>query len=178
MIDHRPCTSEPQCIALNSDMDHYTPAHTESACQCEVLAIDYEQLVTILKSDDVPLVRIKAVGTVLSLELERRTKKTKYTAISHVWADGLGNPAVNGVPRCQAERLDSCLSELGAGVRTMVLNFECALDFADVRSSLCSGLILFAYLLRKGMRACVIARLRQWLLSTPAPHKYSSWTPS
>lgn len=37
-----------------------------------------------------------------------------YVAISHVWAHGLGNPNVNGLPRCQVERLQG----LADGVQT------------------------------------------------------------
>jgi hypothetical protein len=37
---------------------------------------------------------------------------TPYVAISHVWADGLGNPASNGLPRCQLDKLFALLGDL------------------------------------------------------------------
>ena len=33
-------------------------------------------------------------------------------AISHVWADGLGNPHENKLPRCQLEKLQNCVNDL------------------------------------------------------------------
>ncbi|KAF2011119.1 hypothetical protein BU24DRAFT_472277 [Aaosphaeria arxii CBS 175.79] len=38
--------------------------------------------------------------------------KSKYIAISHVWADGLGNPSENGLPLCQVKRLRANLLKL------------------------------------------------------------------
>ncbi|ROV93518.1 hypothetical protein VSDG_06812 [Cytospora chrysosperma] len=35
-----------------------------------------------------------------------------YVAISHVWADGLGNPTANALPGCQVDRLTSLVAKL------------------------------------------------------------------
>jgi hypothetical protein len=37
----------------------------------------------------------------LSVKLVESTGDICYVAISHVWADGLGNPFGNALPRCQ-----------------------------------------------------------------------------
>ncbi|ROW09878.1 hypothetical protein VPNG_06298 [Cytospora leucostoma] len=41
---------------------------------------------------------------------------TPYVAISHVWADGLGNPDVNALPECQVDRIISLVAGLQKAV--------------------------------------------------------------
>ena len=134
MVDHTPCTTESRCIAFNTNMEHYIPAHTHSDCQCNFLSVNLNQLNNILEKGEVPIVRISYTNETadadLRLTLEPRTKTTKYTAISHVWVDGLGNPILNGIPRCQAEKLNLYLRLLRVGVGIMAcepMNLLCIL---------------------------------------------------
>ena len=51
------------------------------------------------------------------MRLLRRQSGIEYATISHVWADGLGNPTANALPACQVKRLRNVLkapSDLGA----------------------------------------------------------------
>lgn len=45
----------------------------------------------------------------LEIRIEKANPSTRYTPISHVWPDGLGNPRSNALPRCQLEWLPACL---------------------------------------------------------------------
>lgn len=50
-------------------------------------------------------------GEELDLKVERYRTSIAYTAISHVWPDGLGNPYENSIPRCQLLRLREMIHE-------------------------------------------------------------------
>ncbi|KAF2998726.1 hypothetical protein E8E14_000200 [Neopestalotiopsis sp. 37M] len=43
------------------------------------------------------------------------TRRTTYTAISHVWIDGLGNRQENGIPECRLRELSTFLSDMQHG---------------------------------------------------------------
>jgi hypothetical protein len=48
----------------------------------------------------------------VQLQVHRASARDQYVAISHVWADGLGNPKSNALPECQLRRLAKYLAEL------------------------------------------------------------------
>ena len=115
LTDHSVCLGKSWCIAYNVDMHNYKPRHISDACSCAMLAVPYDELVKIIRQGAVPLVTIEenpGLGGQLSLRLHRRQRGSVYTAISHVWADGLGNAFENAVPRCQLRGLKSRLDQL------------------------------------------------------------------
>jgi hypothetical protein len=70
-----------------------------------MVAIDGQVLQATLMRGRLPLLDIKGSGELLKVNIIERDPGAAYTAISHVWADGLGNPAENSLPRCQLERI-------------------------------------------------------------------------
>lgn len=48
----------------------------------------------------------------LKIELVESTDDTCYVALSHVWADGLGNPFGNALPKCQLLGLQTLAREV------------------------------------------------------------------
>jgi hypothetical protein len=52
----------------------------------------------------------------LTLHVEPRTARSRYTAIWHVWVDGLGNPHENSLPGCQLLHLRSIIRSLPEAV--------------------------------------------------------------
>lgn len=59
---------------------------------------------TLLRSQKIPLLNITQTDEdleSLQVEVVAHTPDTRYVAISHVWADGLGNPMGNSLPTCQ-----------------------------------------------------------------------------
>ena len=115
LTDHTVCSGKSWCVAYNVDMHNYKSRHISDVCSCAMLAVPYDELVKIIRQGAVPLVTIEetpGLGGQLSLRLHRRQRGSVYTAISHVWADGLGNPFENAVPRCQLRRLKSKLDQL------------------------------------------------------------------
>lgn len=101
---HQQC-SERGCIAYNSDMAHYETKHATHGCLCDMVSVPYDELVEIIRDGKVPLVSVHAERSgseqTLQLKVYTRTRASSYVAVSHVWADGLGNPRCNALPACQ-----------------------------------------------------------------------------
>ncbi|KAF2153611.1 hypothetical protein K461DRAFT_278415 [Myriangium duriaei CBS 260.36] len=112
--DHSACVKQPWCIAFNVNLKSYTAKHVTDLCSCEEMGIDENELVQIISQRmGVPLISIKDTADGgLALHLEERGRNSKYVAVSHVWADGLGNPNRNGLPKCQLKRLKDILKVL------------------------------------------------------------------
>lgn len=106
--NHRACDQETGCVADNVDLENDNLHHT-AACtgSCVFLHVDYAAIVTIIQAGGVPLISIELDAAVdsnipnLRLRVIPRTNSSRYTVISHVWFDGLGNPSANALPYCQ-----------------------------------------------------------------------------
>ena len=60
------------------------------------------RMITLLKEGTFPLIRFSwRSDEHFSLEIVPFTGRQRYVAISHVWADGLGNPFANTLRKCQ-----------------------------------------------------------------------------
>ena len=116
---HERCDSD-RCLAYQNDLASYQTKHI-SGCNCEHYLIDTKDLAEILESGSLPLLRIQPGNALseLSVEIVPSSLTSRYIALSHVWADGLGNPFQNSLPRCQLEFLHEIIKEydvkLGSG---------------------------------------------------------------
>lgn len=90
------------------------PRHVDESCTCKPLRIDEDLLVDCLKRKCLPLLRLKEEPDLdeMSIEVVRSTDSTSYVALSHVWADGLGNPTETALPRCQLSRVKAFINNL------------------------------------------------------------------
>lgn len=105
-VDHTLCEQADKCVAFNTSFENYRQSHT-SDCRiddCYKVSVDRKHLAEIINSGAIPLVSIKSGGR-LQLQLHRRCFGQDYATVSHVWADGLGNPGGNALPACQIQRL-------------------------------------------------------------------------
>ncbi|KAF2028126.1 hypothetical protein EK21DRAFT_114178 [Setomelanomma holmii] len=112
--DHSSCHDRDWCVAYNVNMETYETRHCDENCQCELVPVPYDDLISIIEAGKVPVVSIerkqgKRSKSQLGLKLYPREKSSHYTAVSHVWADGLGNPSCNALPTCQLRKLDVLL---------------------------------------------------------------------
>lgn len=115
LVDHKRCLEHSACIAYNTSTVNYKVRHTTDDCICSMIVTPYRDLVQIIRRGRIPLVSIDLVTGATppyQLRVHSRSATSKYIAISHVWADGLGNPGLNGLPLCQIERLNARLSAL------------------------------------------------------------------
>jgi hypothetical protein len=112
--DHSTCRSD-FCNILQIDGSSYSTKHRAESCRCSALPADTRGL---LLEGGMPVIQIPDVfdsqnATEPYLHVINGTgdKSTPYVAISHVWADGLGNPYGNSLPRCQLKRLRDILKK-------------------------------------------------------------------
>ncbi|KAL4773847.1 hypothetical protein BDW60DRAFT_221449 [Aspergillus nidulans var. acristatus] len=107
---HESC-KKTQCVADNIDESNYVTRHVQEDCSCSHIHADIEQLRTVLLDGGIPLAMITPCGEgkfgnqQYELKIVRKRTNKPYIAISHVWADGLGNPQGNSLPHCQLEFL-------------------------------------------------------------------------
>ncbi|KAH7309655.1 hypothetical protein B0I35DRAFT_515077 [Stachybotrys elegans] len=105
-IVHTRCTNL-KCIGGNAELNGtYRHRHIKVSCTCNAVFADSDAVRAVIR-EGVPLVSIDvgSVDSSLRLLVSRATSFSKYTAISHVWADGLGNPSGNGLPGDDDETL-------------------------------------------------------------------------
>jgi hypothetical protein len=103
-----------QCLLYQID-DNYKVAHVQERCRCSMLFVDLGAVIAALEKPNViPLLKFLPGGGTeqLKVEVVESSSDTVYVAISHVWADGLGNPKANHLPRCQLARLKMMINAL------------------------------------------------------------------
>ena len=100
--NHQACDTQ-QCMIYQNDLGTYRTQHVNKNCHCPELVIDQEALYAILRTKALPLIRVRPSQTLeeLSVDVVASQPTSRYVALSHVWADGLGNPYANALPRCQ-----------------------------------------------------------------------------
>ncbi|KAH6676641.1 hypothetical protein B0J14DRAFT_690910 [Halenospora varia] len=103
---HGECIERSQCVANNTNPKDYKNRHVTHECECEFLSPNNEEVKKIIKRGGIPLLQMSKVSDhQIQLRVIRANYSTKYTAISHVWSDGLGNPDANALPTCQVRRI-------------------------------------------------------------------------
>jgi hypothetical protein len=162
--NHGNC-SERGCIAYNSDMTNYETKHATDGCQCDMVSVPYSDLVEIIRDGKVPLFTVEhsegqSSEDSLQLKVHPRDRYSSYIAVSHVWADGLGNPNCNALPACQLKQLWQfqyrvCFPQWQMHFDDVLLTKPCSSSF---------GWILFAYPLRKKTPISGLLQYKLWLL--------------
>ncbi|MCJ1233303.1 hypothetical protein MMC14_001258 [Varicellaria rhodocarpa] len=108
--DHHQCTIS-ECTVSTINEETYQSQHTD-ACNnpsCSFVGVDSAEVSAIIQNNagiGIPLIScsVSAIGKT-EVKLVSAEQGTKYVAISHVWAGGLGNPRGNALPECQLGRL-------------------------------------------------------------------------
>ena len=105
-----------ECVAYQTDFEKYATQHVTKTCRCEDFCVDISSLDKILETGALALLRICGAETLdqLTVEVVASQRDTQYLALSHVWADGLGNVKANALPRCQLLRLGKFIQSLRA----------------------------------------------------------------
>lgn len=117
LADHKRCLNSVACVAYNTDRATYKTRHVTVDCKCLMVSTPYDNLTEIIRQGEIPLISIKDsthAGATHKLKVYPRSMESRYIAISHVWADGLGNPNENALPLCQIKRLKAHLLALQA----------------------------------------------------------------
>lgn len=92
-----------KCVAYQTNLKDYHTQHVNEACRCKELCIDATILDAVVTTGSLALLRIREEKTLdeLTVEIVASRPGFEYLALSHVWADGLGNINRNALPRCQ-----------------------------------------------------------------------------
>lgn len=105
-IDHGCCTSE-GCAHTQINLGTYQARHSTENCSCEHAGPLTSAVHACLEQSSFPLLKINDMGGV---EVHQYRPNMAYVALSHVWADGLGNPHDMNLPRCQMLKLRGLLA--------------------------------------------------------------------
>lgn len=111
---HNNCTMN-HCETFNVNPKTYRPKHTKDCHDpmCKSQGFDFKDICNIIDRDQVPLViSVLDQDDNLRIELEAGSLHSQYTAISHVWAGGLGNFETNSLPSCQLRQIHDDISTI------------------------------------------------------------------
>jgi len=107
--DHRACDSK-KCAVRGGLLQ---PFHRTTDCLCHDIHVPLEHVTRIVAAGGIPLIRItRSDSEGIELEVVPYQRTSRFTAISHVWADRQFGSTENGLPKCQIEYLDSVLAAL------------------------------------------------------------------
>jgi hypothetical protein len=187
-LDHSGCSAK-ECLARQVVDGTYKTQHTEYGCHCPDVAVDVDDVSRIIRSGRIPRILIEYDRDGCRLKV---TEDTPYIAISHVWADGLGNVNKNALPACQLKNLkditvacaplneDGSLSEMAVWIDTLCVPVEpetrmlAMLQFPDVYAQAKRVVVLDGELQRAsvdasyeelGVRICISGWMRRvWTL--------------
>ena len=114
-VSHDKCQVE-HCAANDIDGYTYRTKHVDSNCLCCFIGSRGRDIALILENGGIPLIGLDSWASdqslTMSLEVVRHEHGQSYTAISHVWSDGLGNVKGNRLPVCQIKRLHGLLQQI------------------------------------------------------------------
>lgn len=113
--DHSSCKAW-QCMIAQVDNKKYIPRHTSTNCSCELLYVDESKVTQSVQEDHIPLVSLDGDSKlqITTIPLNAQGGNEAYIALSHIWADGLGNPNGNAIHLCQAKFLQESVNEVAA----------------------------------------------------------------
>lgn len=100
-IEHRDCSIH-KCMAMQvPKMTCYGSPYSHH-CKCELWQSDATELRNIIETESIVVLKadFTASGELWSLRMVPARDHDEYIAISHVWADGLGNPNANALRMC------------------------------------------------------------------------------
>jgi Heterokaryon incompatibility protein (HET) len=153
-ITHRNC-SESSCTANATDLEAFQTRHVEENCLCSHLNVSSSDIAKVISEGSFPLIELRISANQpqrrrggeaiakssdsIELHIVPWKPSKDYTAISHVWSHGLGNPRSNGLPSCQLGMLLEAVSRTSRarqGTRHIWIDTLCipvSADFAAQR---------------------------------------------
>lgn len=115
LLRHGNC-SRADCTEWKVNSATYKTKHRADCSGCTQVTVDESSLTRILEeSDGFPVLNLeRAIGLGSRLQITPQAYSTEipFIAISHVWADGLGNKEGNALPMCQVQHLHDLIQKL------------------------------------------------------------------
>ncbi|KAI7553838.1 hypothetical protein KC331_g951 [Hortaea werneckii] len=119
--DHGKCQGSNICQATQYDMSKGgSMIHRCADASCDILEVDVEAMKTTFDDGTFGLLEFSTTDmNELSIRVvpyhptdDGIETDTPYVALSHVWAEGLGNPVANALPRCQLNHVYRSVEQL------------------------------------------------------------------
>ncbi|KAI7550046.1 hypothetical protein KC331_g3426 [Hortaea werneckii] len=119
--DHGKCQGSNVCQATQYDMSKGGGMiHRCADGSCDILEVDVEAMKTTFDDGTFGLLEFSTTDTdELYIRVvpyhptdDGTETDTPYVALSHVWAEGLGNPVANALPRCQLDHVHKSVEQL------------------------------------------------------------------
>lgn len=120
-IGHGNCTRS-KCVAYQIDSEHYHPQHRSNCRGCDEIGFPTAYIEDLVMNNKIPLVMVEKSGDVMQPSL-RYSDGCDYIAISHVWAQGLGNKRANALPQCQISHLRDLVADIDGSPDTTAVLF-------------------------------------------------------
>ena len=114
--DHSKCTKD-LCAWMTTN-DSYKTRHATSDCQCDSHFSGINDVRKVLEeSDEIPLIQESPAQKVSASPAFQiipsiPSISRDFIAISHVWAEGLGNPHANELPACSLKWISTLVNSL------------------------------------------------------------------
>ncbi|KAI7775871.1 uncharacterized protein LA080_006162 [Diaporthe eres] len=106
-FSHDTCTPE-ECKPLYMYRDQYVQAHVEEGCDCALVGPEQAKLAAIINAGKFPLIILEGE----QVHVHEHGNGSAFVIISHVWADGKGNPRGNSLPLCIVREMQQLVKEL------------------------------------------------------------------
>lgn len=91
--NHGKFLSHSHCILNNVNESTYKTLHTQAGCFCPPVEAPTTKLHQILREGGIPVLKYRQDSSgIPTIDCVWATPGAKYAAISHLWADGIGNP--------------------------------------------------------------------------------------
>ena len=128
---HEECSVQKGCLAWNVKLDEIRLKHTKPSCCCTIVIPDMSLVYELLEQGKIPIIEVALdPRSKFLLKVKSADTNIGYTAISHIWADGLACGHENGLLECQLRR-----------IRDLILNLEA--EFITRRLAWWSGSSVF-----------------------------------
>jgi hypothetical protein len=112
---HGNCGQSSRCSAYDMNRSNYSQRHCEETCSntdCTPIEVARTDLARIIDNETLPLLSLDPKAHNFDPITVFASLGTPFTAISHVWSDGLGNPSFNSIPSCQLKRIVHLLQSI------------------------------------------------------------------
>jgi hypothetical protein len=111
--DHSSCTDD-LCTGMTIN-DSYQARHITPGCSCGEEFSNPDAVLQVLEGDGIPLIQSTSNDSQDGNEfriVKGTGPETDFIAISHVWAEGLGNPHSNSLPTCSLNWVSRLVNQL------------------------------------------------------------------
>jgi hypothetical protein len=112
-FSHSSCTAE-KCVPMHVEKREYLQTHTTTGCACTCIGPEQAILAAIIRSGNIYLITLRKGA----IEIKQCMQDTKFVTISHVWADGMGNPSGNLMPICVVDQLQHLVDDVRKSIGT------------------------------------------------------------